>query len=532
MRRRDFLQKVVAGTVLFPSLVACEKPDFPFKVRTRENASGLAHRLISKDFPVASSFKKTETLVIGAGVAGLTVGWYLSKQGRIDFEVLEVGKEFGGNAAYGQNEYTKFPWAAHYLPIPDNENHSLLVFLQECGVITGSEDGLPTYNEHYLSFAPQEALWIHKHWQENLVPHSSLNEQERAEISRFFALMQDFKAMKGKDGRYFFTVPKSLGSTDPELDYLDKISFSEFTEKHNFHSPFLKWYLLYCCQDEYGSSPEKLNAWSGIHYFASRRANGSNCSENHYLVWPEGNGFLTDALAKPFLSKIKCQHVCFDVEATREGVVCLVYDALRNTTIRYEAKKCVVCTPLFISKRLLSRYFDVNTLHFLSKLEYYPWLTANIVFTKIKPFEPAWDNVFFKNASLGLVYAQHQSLSQVHNKKTFTFYKNFSHQSAKQERMALYDSSEEVIINTILSDTRDFYFQPEDIESIHYNLIGHGMVSPGIGISKSSVLQALSQSIEQNIYLAHSDLSGYSVFEEAFDHGTRVAKELVKSMYF
>jgi hypothetical protein len=34
--------------------------------------------------------------------------------------------------------------------------------------------------------------------------------------------------------------------------------------------PHLRWYLDYCCRDDYGAGIATVSAWAGIHYFASR----------------------------------------------------------------------------------------------------------------------------------------------------------------------------------------------------------------------------------------------------------------------
>jgi hypothetical protein len=54
---------------------------------------------------------------------------------------------------------------------------------------------------------------------------------------------------------------------------------------------------------------------------------------------------------------------------------------------------------------------------------------------------------------------------------------------------------------------------------------GHAMSIPVPGLRGSAALQALSRPAGR-VHFAHSDLSGYSVFEEAFSHGMRVGRRL------
>jgi hypothetical protein len=54
---------------------------------------------------------------------------------------------------------------------------------------------------------------------------------------------------------------------------------------------------------------------------------------------------------------------------------------------------------------------------------------------------------------------------------------------------------------------------------------GHAMSIPLPGVRSSPALKALSHA-EGRVRFAHSDLSGYSVFEEAYFHGHRVGRAL------
>ena len=35
-------------------------------------------------------------------------------------------------------------------------------------------------------------------------------------------------------------------------------------------APALRWYIDYCCRDDYGAGAAQVSAWAGLHYFASR----------------------------------------------------------------------------------------------------------------------------------------------------------------------------------------------------------------------------------------------------------------------
>jgi len=70
-------------------------------------------------FPKPVETLKIPLVIVGAGVAGLSAAWRLDKRGFRDFVVLELAQQAGGNARWGENEITAYPWGAHYVPVPD-----------------------------------------------------------------------------------------------------------------------------------------------------------------------------------------------------------------------------------------------------------------------------------------------------------------------------------------------------------------------------------------------------------------------------
>ncbi len=173
--RRNFIGMAtgwLGSTLLWPTVQACrETPSIPGSIVGQASAQG--HRLRTMDFGVPKETLRTDIAIIGGGVSGLSAARYLHKHG-VDFRLLELQNETGGNAAGGQNKVSAYPWGAHYLPLPNTNDAELISFLQECNVITGYENNLPVYNEYHLCFDPRERLYIHHYWQEGLVPREGV----------------------------------------------------------------------------------------------------------------------------------------------------------------------------------------------------------------------------------------------------------------------------------------------------------------------------------------------------------------------
>jgi hypothetical protein len=63
---------------------------------------------------------------------------------------------------------------------------------------------------------------------------------------------------------------------------------------------------------------------------------------------------------------------------------------------------------------------------------------------------------------------------------------------------------------------------PAKLRQVDLMRYGHAMSIPVPGVRGSAALQSLAAG-STRLHFAHSDLSGYSVFEEAFSHGNRAA---------
>ena len=83
--------------------------------------------------------------------------------------------------------------------------------------------------------------------------------------------------------------------------------------------------------------------------------------------------------------------------------------------------------------------------------------------------------------------------------------------------------------NFVFEDLKIAHPTIEEVtESIEIHLLGHGMISPKAGSIFSDNKQKARQPIDDKIYFAHSDLSGISIFEEAFHQGIDVVNTLLK----
>jgi Flavin containing amine oxidoreductase len=528
MKRRDFIQYSIA-LVVFQQLANSCRQQQQIAGRIVGANAAVGHQLRDKKFPAPSRTINKEIVIIGGGVSGLSAARHLYKNGKTDFVLLDLENKSGGNAAYGKNGISAFPFGAHYIPVPNNNLNEYHEFLHECDVITGfDEKGIPSYNEYHLCFDPEERLYLNGRWQEGLIPHYGLPENDLREIEKFLGLMNTYRYQKGKDGKDAFAIPVNQSSTDEELTLLDSYSMKEWLIKNDLKSEYLHWYVNYCTRDDFGTPYETCSAWAGIHYFASRKGKGTNAEHGDVLTWPEGNGFLTDQLAKNYGKNIITGALATAVRSTEKGVQVEYFDTAANEVVLISAKHCIMAVPQFIAARLLN---DMARKELVSRTYHYaPWMVANLVVANLEErsgVAPAWDNVIYNSKSLGYVDATHQDIRQQHPKKNLTYYLPLTEGTVKETRSKAQKKTHEQWAEEIIKDLEIVHPDiRKNIEEINIMIWAHAMVQPLPGIIFGDVRKKLATAVG-NIHFAHTDIAGISIFEEGFYQGLNAAKDIL-----
>ncbi|MGF7151505.1 hypothetical protein FHS96_005171 [Sphingomonas zeicaulis] len=480
------------------------------------------HRLRDGDFPAPASEERVGIVVAGGGIAGLTAGWTLAEAGFMDFRLLELEDEIGGNARGGANAVSAHPLGAHYLPVANREARALRHLLGRLGIIVGEKDGAPLYDPYQLCADSQERLLWQGHWQEGLIPRQGLTARDRADLAAFQAAMDGFAQRIGTDGKPAFALPIAYSSRDPELLALDRIRFTDWLDRQGWHSPVLRAHLRYCCRDDYGCEPAEVSAWAGIHYFAGRRGWAADGQGDNLLTWPEGNARLARAMADRFAPRIARGRIVFAAAREGEGVVIDSFDVATNRTIRTRARALILAMPHFIAHRIAPEAAPST-----AGFSYAPWLIANVTVDRM-PGGPgaklAWDNVSATGETLGYVVATHQTLDMRRTATVLTVYLPLSTMAPAAARRLLLDRPEEdwkrIVEDELLLMNPDLAGAIRRIDLWRW---GHAMTRPVPGFAWGTA-PAARAAARAPYFLAHSDLSGLSLFEEAHYHGTRAAE--------
>ncbi|MCW3162043.1 NAD(P)/FAD-dependent oxidoreductase [Chryseobacterium oryctis] len=523
--RKDFIKTIFLGSLMLPFLQYCSKKGKSLLLKITGTNHILGHKLWAKDFPKPSEEIYTKYLIVGGGISGLSACRFFSQNNENDYLLLEMENHLGGNSSNGQNKFSKFPLGAHYLPLPNKENTEIIEFLRECGIYQGDdEDGEPILDEYQMSFPQQERLFYKNSWQNDIVPQKRISKETQDEFIRFFKRMDEFREKKDSKGNYFFAIPVEDSSLEePDFIQLEKMTFKSFLSKESFKSEELLWLLDYSCRDDYGLGVDYVSAWAGIHYFAGRKNNWSKKYKDQVFTWPEGNARLAKHFSKYIKGKSLTEHLVFDVVPDENNVEVLCYDNVQKKTKKIIAEKVLFATPQFVNQRIFGSRRAEN-------FNYVPWLLTTI--TLKNEFggdeELAWDNVIYGSDGLGYIYDQHQSLAQVLGEKVITYYRSFSTSDCKKARKKLYALKESELKTLVLEDLKKAHPLIEDfIVEIQFHKIGHAMIAPVPNQIFGFETENVRMPVENKIFFAHSDLSGISIFEEAFYQGLRAAKKML-----
>ena len=533
MERRNFITKLGYASALWalaPAITSCfQSHREKFKGEIVGANSAIGHKLRDQQFAQPSVTKHVRTLILGAGVAGLSAARTLKKNGDEDFVVIELADQPGGNSASGKNEVSEYPWGAHYLPVINPNNHDLYDFLREHEIIIGENERGILYNPLYLCADPEERLHIQGYWQSGLIPTLGLSEQEKQEIAAFFSTMEKMRNAIGTDGKNAFDIPVANSSDDPAFIQFDQIDMKTWLQQMGWNTSYLHWYVNYCCKDDYGTKYDETSAWAGIHYFASRKGRVVDGGHEDVLTWPEGNQFLVQKLLHGNHAKLQLKELAFEIKCEDEQVIVKTWQAEKDQVIQYTADAVICCLPRYIIQKLNPEL--ITSTGYLPG--YAPWMVANITLVgqpqTIAGAPLSWDNVLYNSNSLGYVNACHQKIRVYNNKTVLTYYYPVSDLSPTEARQMMHSKTHEEWCHDILQDLQ--YAHPDiakQIEDIQVWMWGHGMVRPVPGFYTDDQRRQAATPHQKKIFFAHSDLSGISIFEEAFSHGHRAAQEVLQ----
>ena len=547
MQRRHFLGSAAAAL-----LAGCQPPppalEFAFAGIDLERGHALRDLLAQGPLPAPTLVRRAQVIIAGGGVAGLAAARSLRLAGVHDFALLELEDTPGGNSRAGAVNGVACPLGAHYLPVPGDHAPEVQDLLEELG-LRQRVAGRWQYDERHLCHSPQERLYFEREWQEGLLPVQGVGEATLEQYRRFS------QAVGAASRAARFTMPQFAAldaktGLAPAHQALDAMTFEAWLQQQGLDDAHLRWYLDYCCRDDYGAGMARVSAWAGLHYFASRHgfhAPGEAVAEDRegVLTWPEGNGWLTQQLATPLKAQGQLQTgtSVLRIAETRRGVEVDAFNHHSGNVERWQAPRCVVALPVFVAARVVQ-----NPPAFLAqaaqRLQWAPWAVTNIHLNAPladRPgAAPAWDNVIYGDSNpggLGYVDASHQKLDPRPRPTVLTYYQALGDVADARQQLATQGAEHwgRAALAALAGPHPDVLQRATRVQVTRY---GHAMSIPVPGVQtflsqiglqappgKRKLLlngerqRALPTPATARLAFAHSDWSGYSVFEEAFTRG-------------
>ena len=557
MQRRQFLT-ATAATAAATLLAGCTAPPAlagGFTGADMARGHQLRDLLASATLPAPAVQRRTQVLIAGGGVAGLAAARSLRLAGVHGLALLELEDQAGGNSRAGQVGGIACPLGAHYLPLPGNDAIEVQDLLEELG-LRQRVAGRWRYDERHLCHSPQERLFWRGEWHPGLLPVDGVGQETLAQYRRFAALVDAL----GQQTRFAMPALVNWKSNQPLVHTqltLDAMNFDVWLAQQGVNDPHLRWYLDYCCRDDYGAGSARVSAWAGIHYFASRHGftapgdpgeradSGANAAEAGVLTWPEGNGWLTRQLAAPLQAAGQLHTGCsvLRISEGRHGVEVDAFNHASGHVERWQAQRCIVALPVFVAARVLQNPPDFVT-DAAQRLQWAPWLVANIhldgPLLDRPGAAPSWDNVLYQDANpggLGYVDAGHQRLSPLPAPTVLSYYQALGDMpnGRAQLQQQPWTHWQGAILKTLAGPHPDVAQRATRMDIMRY---GHAMSIPVPGtqrflsqiglertpgkrwqLSNGEHARSLPVPATARLAFAHSDWAGYSEFEEAFTRG-------------
>src|SRR4051812_36750000 len=244
LSRRELLTIFLGAPFALAACDLSEKRRFPDGEIVGQSVD-LGHILRQgRTFQVpADNWETKKVAIVGAGIAGLSAAWHLSRNSLNDFVVLELEREPGGTARSGKGDPVSYPWGAHYLPVPFKENTELISLLEEMSLLDGRDkDGELVVKEQYLCREPEERLFYKGRWYEGLWLTAGASEDDKRQYQEFQRQVDHWVNWRDAKGCRAFVLPVEQCTDDVEATSLDRMSFADWFTENGFTSDRLRWY--------------------------------------------------------------------------------------------------------------------------------------------------------------------------------------------------------------------------------------------------------------------------------------------------
>lgn len=507
MNRRDFLK--YGALTLSPLLIkvaqeaTASSPAHNFEIELLSDAA-VGHILReSQQYPKGKTLK-TNYLIVGGGIAGLSAAYALRKE---DFLLCELSQQLGGSSSANTHRDQYFAQGAHYdLAYPAYYGKELLGVLYDLDVVDYNSqlDTWEFVDRQYLIAPDKESVTFDK----GTIRADMLPEGE--EKDKLKALLLPFVGH----------MPMPTTQIDPQFHYLNKLTFAQYLQQKGITNPALLQAIDYAMRDDWGASSQVVSALAGVHYYTCRPYFEQ---DPQLFSPPQGNAYF----AQKFISKVPqkrllTQQLVQKIQPTSTGFEVTIVDVKAKQQWTIQTQKIVYAAHKHALKYVYPKGYTL-----FENNQYSPWVVVNVILKNPPTKKMIWQNEYLSGEEtfMGFVDSGAQFQPQT-TRRTLTAYYCF----APEERGQLLQLSQKapaLVQKTIgyLEEVLKEELKPQ-IEKVYLKAMGHAMPIP----HPHFLLQNPNQNaLNTGIAYAGVDSGRLPLFFEAADSGLQAVKALQSS---
>lgn len=500
MNRRNFLRLSAVGSV---GIVACwdlsnPAKDASFPVYVDSNMS-IGHLVMRKDRPNSTKRIKTNTFIVGGGIAGLAAANNL-KGG--DFILGEMNKELGGTSSSVQIGSQRFAQGAHYdLSYPKGFGEDATTLLSKLNIVNynGIRNEYQFVDKQHLIPAERDQICFDgSEFRDSPIPSG-------ANATDFYNLLKP----------YIGNMPLPTRLIGDELRHLNEITFYDYLNKYLLLDPDLLHGIDYQMMDDYGGNASQVSALAGIHYYTCRNYFSDEKPE---LFSPsEGNYYFIRKLKDTIEStSIRTSLITLKIQKKGNRYESLVFDIQADEYLTIESENIIYAGQKNALKYVAPEFYAP-----FEATKYSPWVVVNFEMIETPEEEAFWQNdmVNISKNVLGFVNSSVQNARE----NVLTLYMCFA-SSGRKEVVELMKDPESMAQRA--AENLELFFGKrikQHIKSAHVKIMGHAMPIPGKGYLFRDANRMFDQ---PNFFVAGVDNGRLPLMIEALDSGIVAANEV------